>query len=195
MNILVISSSMRANSQSLKVSNWLGEHINSLTHEPRILDLHSFKLPIFDDGETAAENAVLLLEIVIKADAYVFVSPEWNGMMSLGLLNMLHYVGHEMAYKPVMLVGVSSGRGGTHPIDQMKLVGQKNRHYIISPDNLIVSGVESAFNDNEMTESTSDYPLKSRADYSLKMLIELAKSLEKVRSSEVINLETFGNGV
>ncbi len=195
MNILVISASMRKGSQSLKIAQWLAKRISEKDATGNVLDLNVFKLPLFDDGETPAENVPALLTMLAEADGYIFVSPEWNGMMSHGLINMLHYAGHELAYKPVMLVGVSAGRGGTHPIDQMRLMGHKNRHYILSPENLIVSGVESAFNDSDMSEQTPDYMLKSRADYSITVLIELAKHLQNVRESGIIDLRKFSNGV
>lgn len=195
MNILVISASMRGESQSLKVSKWLHVHLESQNIGSDLLDLHAFKLPMFDDGETIAENQPELLSKLGKADGYVFVSPEWNGMMSHGLLNMLHYAEHELAYKPVMLVGVSAGRGGTHPVDQMRLMGQKNRHYVLSPESLIVSGVESAFNGPEFDKNASDFALKTRADYSLKILVKLAESLSDVRNSGVLDFERFSNGV
>lgn len=195
MNILVICASMRGESQSLKVSKWLHAHLESQNIGVSILDLHSFKLPMFDDGETIAENQPELLAKLERAEAFVFVSPEWNGMMSHGIINMLHYAKHELAYKPVMLVGVSAGRGGTHPVDQMKIMGQKNRHYVLSPENLIVSGVESAFNGPEFDKNASDFALKERADYSLKVLVKLAESLHDVRRSGVLNFERFSNGV
>ena len=116
MNILVISASMRSNSQSLKVAKWLSAHSAKLGAESSVLDLHEVKLPLFDDGETVAENLPQILNQLKSADGYVFVTPEWNGMMSHGLINMLHFVeDKEMAYKPVMLVGVSAGRGGVRP--------------------------------------------------------------------------------
>ncbi len=186
---------MRGESQSLKVSNWLAKHVTALGEKGSVVDLHEVKLPMFDVGETPAPQAGELLAKLEEADAFVFVSPEWNGMMSHGLINMLHYAGHQFAYKPVMLVGVSAGRGGTYPLEQMKVVGQKNRHYVISPENLVVSGVNDAFNDTDMSESSADFQLKSRADYSLKILIELSKALKPVRASDVIDLETFVNGV
>lgn len=186
---------MRAQSQSLKVANWLSAQAIRDDCESTVLDLHEFKLPLFDDGETPAENLPALLSMLAKADAYIFVSPEWNGMMSHGLINMLHYAKNELAYKPVMLVGVSAGRGGTYPIDQMRLMGHKNRHYILSPENLIVSGVESAFNDSDMSDQAPDYVLKSRAKYSISVLVELAKHLQNVRESGIIDLQKFSNGV
>ncbi|MDO8265373.1 MAG: NAD(P)H-dependent oxidoreductase [Candidatus Saccharibacteria bacterium] len=196
MNILVISASMRGGSQSFKVAEWLSDHVVSFGLESSVLDLHEVKLPLFDDGETEAENLSQILNDLKSADGYVFVSPEWNGMMSHGLINMLHFVENkEMAYKPVMLVGVSAGRGGTHPIDQMKVLGQKNRHYVISPENLIANGIEKAFNSPDLNSDESDFVLKERADYSLKVLVELASSLSQVRQSGVLNFERFSNGV
>lgn len=195
MNILVISASMRGESQSLKVSKWLSNHSGSLGVDSSVLDLHKLKLPLYDVGETKAENEPEIRDMLTNADAYVFVSPEWNGMMSHGLINMLHYVEKEMAYKPVMLVGVSAGRGGTHPIDQMKLMGSKNRQYIISPENLIVSGVNDSFNSPEIDENSADYIMKDRADYSIKVLIKLAESLVSVRTSGLLDFEKFKNGV
>ena len=196
MNILVISASMRSNSQSLKVAKWLSAHSAKLGAESSVLDLHEVKLPLFDDGETVAENLPQILNQLKSADGYVFVTPEWNGMMSHGLINMLHFVeDKEMAYKPVMLVGVSAGRGGVHPIDQMRIIGQKNRHYIISPENLVANGIEKAFNTPEINSEESDFALKERADYSIKVLIELAESLSGVRQSGVLNFERFSNGV
>jgi len=193
MNILVISGSNRSGSESLKVSRWLAEQAKTAT----LLDLHDLSLPLYDDSDhpELSEKLDNLKQNLLQASAYVFVSPEWNGMMSLSLLNMLHYVEHEMAYKPVMLVGVSSGRGGTHPLDQMKLLGQKNRHYVISPENLVVSGVNQAFNDHNFDDSAADIVLKKRADYGLKILSELALALESVRKSDVLDFEQFSNGV
>ncbi len=195
MNVIIISASMRGGSQSLKVSNWLSAHAGTIGFDSEVLDLHECKLPLFDNGETVAENQASLLEKLSNADAYIFVSPEWNGMMSHGLINMLHYVEKEMAYKPVMLVGVSAGRGGIYPIAQMKQLGGKNRHYIVSPENLVVSGVGSAFNSPELNQDEPDFVLKQRAEYSLNVLLELAKSMTQVRSSGVLDFENFANGM
>lgn len=195
MNILVISASMRAESQSLKVSNWLAEHLKTIGAKPELLDLHAFKLPFFDDGETVAENADELRQILSNTEGYVFVSPEWNGMMSHGLLNMLHYVSTEMSHKPVMLTGVSSGRGGAYPISQMRIAGHKTTRYFISPETLRIQGVKETLNDHDMSETTADFAVKIRADYALKILVEYAKVAKDVRSSGVVDAETFPTGI
>lgn len=195
MNVMVISASMRSNSQSRKVADYLTTTLQKKGTNAWTCDLHSLGMPLFDDGETEFSSKNELLAQLNDAQAYVFVSPEWNGMMSHGLINMLHFVSHEMAHKPVMLVGVSSGRGGTYPISQMKQLGQKNNHYVISPENLIVSDVKNMLNTLEIVEADQDYQLKKRALYALDVLLIYAHALEQVRTSPTINFEEFGNGV
>jgi NAD(P)H-dependent FMN reductase len=195
MKIVVISGSMRKESQSLKVSNWLAQHVGTLGLDSQVVDLHELKLPIYDDGETEAPMATKLLSDLETADAAVFVSPEWNGMMSHGLMNMQHYVEKQLAHKPIMLVGVSSGRNGHYPLAQMRQIGYKNNQYVISPEALLVQGVNNMLNDHDMNEEDSDYSVKKRADYALKVLVEYAKALAFVRSSGVVDYDSFKNGV
>lgn len=195
MKILVISASMRGNSQSLKVSNWLVEHAKTLGLSPSLLDLHKTKLPMYDDGETEAENKDTVLEMINEADGFVFVSPEWNGTMSHGLINMLHYVGSEIAHKPVMLAGVSSGRGGHYPLMQMRNMVYKNSHFVISPEALLVQDCKNMLNDHNMSDDATDVSVKKRADYGLKILAQYAESLKQVRESGVVDHENFPNGV
>jgi hypothetical protein len=78
----------------------------------------------------------------------------------------------------------------------MRQIGQKNNQYVISPESLIVQGVNDIMNDHEMSDEKSpDQSVKTRADYALKVLIEYAKSLKTVRESGVIDHESFANGV
>ncbi len=195
MNICVISASMRGNSQSLKVANYLNERLKKLDVNSWVLDLHELKLPPYDDDETEAPAKDEVLKQLSEADGYVFVSPEWDGMMSHGLISMLHYVDTEMAHKPVMLVGVSSGIGGAYPIEQMKQMGPKNKHYVISPESLRLMKVKEMLNDQDFSETATDLYVKQRADYALKVLVEYAKALQNVRASGVFNPDEFGSGV
>lgn len=195
MTIAIVGSSMRENAQSLKIAKWLKDHAEKkLDCNVELLDLHELALPMFTTSQENDASVGKVLEVFEQADAAVFVSPEWDGMMSHGLVNMQHYLGHELANKPVMLVGVSAGRGGHYPIMQMRTMGYKNNHYIISPEALVVQGVNDTFNDHDMSEHVSDKMLKDRADYGLKVLIEYAKALKSVRQSGVIDLEAFESG-
>lgn len=48
---------------------------------------------------------------------------------------------------------------------------------------------------NVLDEKAPDYTIKLRADYALKILIEYAKALQKVRNSGLIDFKNFKNGV
>ena len=48
------------------------------------------------------------------------VSPEWNGMVPSMLTNFfLLCSNNELAHKPGLLVGVSSGTGGSYPVAEL----------------------------------------------------------------------------
>jgi hypothetical protein len=94
-----------------------------------------------------------------------------------------------------MLVGVSSGRGGVYPISQMRLMGYKNNHYVISPESLIVQDVKNVMNNSNEPENKGDEYIRDRAKYAIKILAEYAKSLKLVRDSGVIDFDTYPNGL
>lgn len=194
MKITIICASMRPGSQSLKVSEWLAVHARKLGSETEVLDLHEADLPMYDDSEDMAVKAETMLAGFAGSDGFVFVSPEWNGTMSQGLVNMLHFVNHELAHKPVMLAGVSDGRGGHYPLMQMRIMNYKNNHYVISPEALLVQDCKNVLNDHEDAEGSDGY-VKKRADYALKILLKYSESLKSVRDSSVINFKDFPNGV
>lgn len=198
MNICIISASMRSKSQSRKVADYLQRRVVTLNHEANVLDLNELQLPLYNDEGFDNHEPQSLQELkrrLVAADGYVFVSPEWDGMMSYGLINMFLYIKNEMAHKPVMLTGVSSGRGGTYPIAQMKQLGQKNKHFVITPENLIVSQVKDVMNDDTSNQESNDYVVKQRADYALKILLLYAEKLVSIRESDIIDFDRFASGV
>lgn len=195
MKIVVVSGSMRPDSQSLKVSQWLVDHGKQLGVDMELLDLHTLELPQFTTKQPKTEAEQRMLALFDSADGAVFVSPEWDGMMSHGIPSMLHYIDNELAHKPVMLAGISSTRGGHYPLMQMRTMGYKNKHYIITPESLLVQWVKDAFNDHDMSDDAQDAPMKKRANYGLKILIEYAKALHAVRDSGAVDFEQFPNGV
>jgi NAD(P)H-dependent FMN reductase len=166
MKITLICASSRANSQSLKITKYLEQSLSADNVDTEIIDLNILKLPVYDDSgegdwKTAWDDVSKTLD---KSDGFVVVSPEWNGMAGPAWFNMLHYTDHEMAHKPLMLVGVSSGLGGVYPLADMRLLGSKNVHFTITPESLRIANVEKIFNDREMDEGASDYSVKKRAE-------------------------------
>jgi NAD(P)H-dependent FMN reductase len=192
MNIVIISASMRAQSQSLKVAQYLAGLVEKQSDTPLVIDLQALQLPNFDDTPKDIEQVEWLKSRLAQAEAFVFISPEWNGMMSYGLINMLHYVDRELADKPVLLVGVSNTRGGYYPVAQMQQIGQKNKHFVILPEHLVLSNIEQFMND--LAQEPAEY-VEKRAAYSLRVLKVYAEALGTVRASGVLDYGTYPNGM
>lgn len=197
MKLCVISGSTRADSQSAKIAHYLQRRLQSMGSEASVLDLSSKLLPLYTDDEANAQLpvAVDVLQQLEEADGYVFVSPEWNGMASIGILNLLHYAGQQLAHKPVLLVGISASRGGSYPVLQLRQMGYKNRHYVLVPEQLVITQCETVMNDDSFTEDASDIYIKKRADYALGVLTTYAEALAQVRKSPQVSLDTYPNGM
>jgi NAD(P)H-dependent FMN reductase len=93
--------------------------------DAHLVDLAEFELPILDEPVHPArrhyqhEHTKRWSESVDKADALVFVTPEYNYGPPPSLLNALDYLFWEWQYKAVGLVGyggISGGGRSTHAI-------------------------------------------------------------------------------
>jgi len=193
MKITIISGSTRDNSESKKVASYLSFCFTRLNADNAILDLNDKRLPLYNATENGPWELIWdeISRLLNQSDGFVFVSPEWDGMFSVGLHNMFHYVDKELADKPVLLVGVSSGRGGQYPLQQMRIMGYKNKRFVVIPESLYYDHIQESLIDNAFVNDR----VTERTDYALKVLIEYAKSLKLVRDSGVINYEKFPNGL
>jgi NAD(P)H-dependent FMN reductase len=100
----------------------------------------------------------------------------------------------ELAHKPGLLVGVSSGIGGAYPISELRASSYKNCRLCYLPEHLIVRHVEQSFNDAEPTDE-NDRRIRERADYALDVLVKYAHALKPVRASIDLSNPAFGNGM
>ena len=201
MKTLIISGSGRAESASLRISNWLNDELQTMGKESEVLDLHAAKLSL-DMNDLWGGDAGLgqrwgaIKQQLTDADSYIFVTPEWNGMASPSLRVLLNYQGGEMAHKPAMLVGVSSGFGGRYPLAELRASSVKNTHLVYSPEQLVVMQCGEMLNEHlPIGTDSTDGHLQDRARYALKILEQYADALGKVRSSGVIDAVTYENGV
>ncbi|MDQ2973390.1 MAG: NAD(P)H-dependent oxidoreductase [bacterium] len=197
MKITVVSGSTRNGSKTLEVSSHLKKLLKDSDVDVELIDLNEMRLPLYDD-DTVKQNKtwVEMLPKLQSSDGFIFASPEWDGMFSVGLHNLFYYTASAtdtkpLAHKPVLLVGVSAGLGGAYPIAQMKSMGQKNNHFVVIPENLRFAHVGDALVDGEIKIQG----LKARTEYSLKILIEYAKAIKVVRDSSFTDIKTFASGV
>lgn len=129
MKLQVIIVSTRATRQGDLVGAWFVEHARSHgAFDVEVVDLADVALPIFDEphhprlrqyehAHTEAWSAM-----VNSADAYVFVTPEYNHVAPPSLVNALDFLVHEWAYKPAGFVsygGVSAGLRAVQAVKPM----------------------------------------------------------------------------
>ncbi len=127
MKISIISGSTRINRQSHRVSLNLFETLKNQTHhEIHLLDLAEYQFPVFEEVLKKHPNPPKGLadfaEIIAGSDAYIFVSPEYNGSYSASLKNALEYLKeNEFSKKVIGVASVSTGGlGGIRGAIQMQ---------------------------------------------------------------------------
>ncbi len=189
MNLLIISASQRYPSQSRKVADYLKQTVekNKFFDTVQLIDLGQNPLPLWDQGvwDGTPEWKHMLnpvIEQMRKADAFILVIPEWNGMATPAIKNLTLFAGeHITGHKPVLLVSVSAGISGQYPISDLRVSGYKNTKWVYIPDHLIVRFVNSVMN-GDKPENDNDALIRERAEYSLKQLKLYAEALQSIRN-------------
>lgn len=198
MKHLIISGSNRKDSGSRKVSNY----IQSVLQDSKIFDLHEEQIELWTEDMWNRESKQVQAwaahaEVLQKAEGFVFVVPEWGGMVAAPMVNFLQHLSFsEMAHKPVLLVGVSSGRGGTYPIAQMRAFSFKNNSLVYIPDHVIVRDVNSVLNDSIINEDdTSDEFIKKRLNRSINILEHYTNHMSALREEMNLSIDDYPYGM
>jgi NAD(P)H-dependent FMN reductase len=197
MKIVIVSGSTRAGSRSRRIADRINEKLAKLGASPYIIDLYENNLPMYDD--TKHEEWESVLSQLEGADGYVLVTPEWNGSAGPGLINFLTYASESkpkpLAHKPVLLVSVSSGAGGSYPIAELKAFHNKNNLPVFIPDHLRFRDAKHIFNTSEPEPGNEvDQQMHERMEYALKILVAYSDKLKDIRDMGIIDLEKYPNG-
>ncbi len=182
MAISVISSSQRSNSESLRVSGYIASRIEAAGASAEVHDLHQLALSTDIEAVWGSGAAGPVVERLDSADGAVFVTPEWAGMPSPALLNFLLQIGTSLAHKPVMLVGVSSGRNGAYPIAALRATGYKNAKYLMIPEHLIFRNVKEMVHTDEPS-GPEDAFIRRRTDFAVAQLLAYADGMGAIRAA------------
>lgn len=159
MKIEIISGSPRQNSLTRRVAlhlkNWVKEHTS---HEVDIIDLKDWNLPpvqtVFVSVEKTPDEFKPLAERVFSADAFILVTPEYNGSYSPALKNLLDHF-PKQHHKPFAIATASPGQMGGIRAAQQLLLLVPALFGIASPYMLIVPSVDKKFSpDGDLLEES-----------------------------------------
>lgn len=198
MKVAIVAGSNRTNSETARVARFLKARVEAVsTLEPVLIDLHEIPFSVNPDDNYFGKqepNFKKISDIIEGSDALILISPEWSGTVSPILKALLIFIGVPASYKPALLVGVSAGRGGAFPINELKASGNKNNFIAFLPEYLIFRDVNNLLK-KDPAESKDDIYIRARSDYAIGLLEEFAKALRTVRQSGAINLKKYPYGM
>jgi len=186
--VAIVIGSQRPGSRSASVGQYLERELTRLDLEAYVLDLGAVGLPLWDEGCWDEEREGPWNEAwsaasaeLTSCDALIVVSPEWGGMATASLKNFfLLCEKNELAHKPALLVGVSSGQGGSYPIAELRMSSYKNTHVCYLPDHLIIRNVRAFLADGP------EPALQERVEHTLKLLASYARAFAQLRKDDVV---------
>lgn len=124
----VIVCSTRPNRVGPAVAQWFCKFAEAQGNfDVKLVDLADFNLPVYDEPQHPAsgvyqhEHTRAWSVSVAGADAYIFVTPEYNYCPPASLTNALNYIYKEWNYKPCGFVSYGGVSGGLRAVQAAKL--------------------------------------------------------------------------
>ena len=150
MNIAIISGSPRKGSVTHRLALFLKSQLNEKTaHEVNIIDVRDWNLPLLQDVFMSVEKTPdpfkHLSELMFAADAFILVTPEYNGSYSPAMQNLLDHF-PKQNHKVFGVAPASVGAMGGMRASQQLLLLVPALFGIASPYMLITPFVDKKFN-------------------------------------------------
>src|SRR6185503_15810142 len=151
MKIEIISGSPRVNSVTRRVALNLKKWLDTNSeHETDIIDMKDWSLPpvqsVFVSVDRTPDEFKSLAERIFAADAFILVTPEYNGSYSPAMKNLLDHF-PKQHHKPFGIVTASPGVMGGIRASQQLLQLIPALFGVASPYLLIVPTVDKKFDE------------------------------------------------
>ena len=200
MKLMIVGGSSRSEAQSTRIGLLIAERIPLLSEDIEVdfLSLAKTRLPLWDEGKSKGEAPWPTVwppvsERFAAADGFVFVVPEWGGMVPAQVKNLfLLCTAGELAHKPGLIVTVSSGTGGAYPVAELRSSSYKNTFINWIPEQIIIRRVKD-FHPGSGNDASPAW-LVDRIDYTIRLLAAYAEALKPVRQN-VVDLKRFKSGM
>jgi NAD(P)H-dependent FMN reductase len=125
--LAVIICSTRPGRIGLPIANWFSAIAAARDAlDVEVLDLKEVNLPLFDEpnhpmlADYVHDHTKQWSTMVARADAFVFVTPEYNHSFNAATKNAIDYLHNEWQHKPVGFVSYGGVSGGTRAIQALK---------------------------------------------------------------------------
>jgi len=154
MLLKIIIASTRPGRKGPALGNWINEIAKKHgAFEVKLIDLKEVNLPFIDEPNHPRfqkyehEHTKAWSREIDAADAFIFVTPEYNFGFPATLKNALDFVFNEWGYKPVGFVSYGGVSGGTRAVQMLKQVVTAQRMMPI-PESINVPFFTKFINEN-----------------------------------------------
>ena len=190
MGLIIVSGSNRKLSQSERDSKIIEKIIkDQLGINSYIFSLYSNNLPLWNEEGYGSneENIIKLKKNFSQSKGFIFVVPEWHGMVPPHVKNLILLLGSKpLWHKPALIVTVSSSNGGAYPAMELRGSSQKNSHINWIPEQVIIRDVKN------WNPASAD-EVYQRLVASIKVLNIYSNQLEEVREQlSDLDIKDFG---
>lgn len=182
--LLIVTASTRPGRVGRPVGDWFMQVATDHGgFELEEVDLAELNLPLLDEPnhprlkQYTKDHTKAWSATVEAADAFVFVTPEYNHSYPATLKNAVDYLHNEWRHKPLGFVSYGGIAGGTRSVQAFKQVAGALMMYVAG--NLVnITWVQSKLKDGVFVE---DRDVRAAADAMLDELLELEAALKALR--------------
>jgi NAD(P)H-dependent FMN reductase len=182
----IIIASTRSGRKGPAVADWILKRAKlEKKFKVELIDLAELNLPFLDEPEMAIEqkykhaHTKKWSKTIVKSDAFIIVTPEYNNSYPAPIKNALDYLFTEWNYKPVGFVSYGGVAGGTRAVQALKIVLASLKMVAVKEAVNIpffekYLDVEGLFVSNKEQDKSADVMFKE--------LIKWASALDKMRA-------------
>lgn len=169
------------------VADWFHELAErEESFEAHLVDLKKLDLPVFDEpkhprlGEYEHQHTRRWSESVAAADAFVFVTPEYNFGPTPALVNALTFLFREWNYKPAGFVSYGGVSGGLRGVQAVKPLMTTLKMMPI-PEAVTIPMVQTMIGEDRVFRPTE--MMEKGAGAMLKELGRFARAMKELRAA------------
>ena len=174
--LLIVIASTRPGRKGKPIGDWVyGEAVKDGHFNVEVADLAELALPMMDEPNHPRQKKYIHEHTkawsaqVEAADAFVFVTPEYNHSFNAPLKNAIDYLSQEWAHKPVGFVSYGGVAGGARSIIALRPIVSQLKMVPI-PEAVTMVGFTQYFDEQGAFHSTVQLERNAST-----MFIELAK--------------------
>lgn len=187
----IIMGSTRPGRTGKIIAQWAYRYIQQETHTftVELVDIDSFNLPLFDElkppahGQYEKPHTKKWSAKIAEADAYIFVTAEYNHSIPGALKNAMDYLYKEWNNKPFGIISYGSAAGGARAAEHLRLVGAELQMASVRQQVIIPNVWEAVQPDGSIKNHEAH---EGALDIMLRQLESWAEAFHAIRLSDPV---------